>query len=323
MSMTTQRPAHATHVDGCIGREESGEALLDRSIGPFSAKGATVEEISDTLLEHHVPLSFVQADVEATISVELGDATVRNVLDAVVARAPGYRYGVIDGRLVLYPRDQKWTMPLEGVKLGPSSRLGVGIHLADELRRRAPGLARLAGPTLAGNGDSFVYSDVVAVATPASVIDLFVQLLGQRASAIISVTRGGGDRPELTLSGVELLQSLLLTAETTTLRDRTATAQLKLLGKLYGDKRLDLTAGSCGTTYSSSDEKVIAVSADGLVTVRGSGKAVVTARNEGSLAGLLFTVILPTPPDGPPLARRLPKTPDSLLPLFVSSRGEG
>jgi hypothetical protein len=43
----------------------------------------------------------------------------------------------------------------------------------------------------------------------------------------------------------------------------------------------DVWSASSGTTYTSSDEKVVTVNPDGLVTARGPGKARITALNGG------------------------------------------
>ena len=288
---------------GCPWGAVIGERLLDARVGSFSCTDVTVESVWLQLAsDHAVPLSFIQAEPEAKISLDLRDATVRQVLDAVVARAPAYRYGVIHDRLVLFPRDQKWDMRLDGFKLGPADRFSVAVHLADELSRRVPAFAGLLPPTYLVMGRvGSIYRDVVTVASPGTVLELLVQLLGPRPSAVFSLTRDRRGHQVLELSGLELLPSFVVTAPTTTLRDRADTVQLKVLGKLRGvGESLDFTAGSCGTTYSSSDEEVVAVSADGLVSVRGSGTATVGAWNDTSLSSLLFTVILPATPKGPP-----------------------
>jgi hypothetical protein len=298
-----QPVVHGAVVAGCPWGAVIGERLLDARVGSFTYTAISVESIRAALVnEHAVPLSFIQAEPEAKVSLDLRDATVRQVLDAVVASAPAYRYGVIHDRLVLFPRDQKWEMRLEGFKLGPADRLTVAIDLADELSRRVPALAGLLPPTYVVMGRvGSIYRDVVTVASPGTILELLAQLLGQRPSAVFSLDRDRWGHQQLDLASTQLLPSFVLTAPTTTLRNRADTVQLKVLGKLRGvGEPLDFTAGSCGTTYSSGDEKVVAVSADGLVSVRGSGRATVSARNDNSLSALAFTVTLPATREGPP-----------------------
>ncbi len=293
--IATQLFFHPAVATVCPWTEVGGERLLDGRVGSFSSTDMTVEGVWDALVSQHaVPLSFIQAAPEAKVSLDLRGATVRQVLDAVVARAPAYRYEVIGDRLVLFPRDLKWEMRLEGFTSGPARRLDVAVDLVRELKRRDPDFAGLIAPAYRVIGsEGAIYRDVVKVVSPGTILELLVQLLGQRPSAVFSLGRDRWGHQFLDLSGVQLLQSFELTAPSTTLRDRADTVQLKVLGRLRGlGERLDFTAGGCGTTYSSSDEGVITVSADGLVSVRGTGRAVVIARNDDSLSSLPLTVIL-------------------------------
>jgi hypothetical protein len=76
-------------VAGCPWQEVVGERLLDQPVGDLSCKDLEVSKVAFMLAEKHaVPLSFVQADNDARVSLDLHDATVRQVLEAVVARAP-------------------------------------------------------------------------------------------------------------------------------------------------------------------------------------------------------------------------------------------
>jgi hypothetical protein len=317
-----QPPAHGATGSPCTWREVRGERALDWRIGPVSCIRKTAEDVWAVLaLDHDVPLSFVQADPEEMVSFELRDATVRQVLDAVVTRARSYRYLVIGERLVLFPRDAKWMRHIEGITLGPAPRLKVTSELAHELGHRVPGFAELHGTAVVGDPSSFIYRDPVTIAAPGTALDLLVQLLGERRSAVFSLSRTPWGALELGLSGVDLLQSFRLTAPTTTLKDRGETVQLRVVARLKGGGEvLDLTAASCGTTYSSENEGVVAVSPDGLVSVRGSGTAIVSARNEGGLSALRFSVVLPETETGPPPPAPLRGSSESYL--FRPRHGE-
>ncbi len=60
-----------------------------------------------------------------------------------------------------------------------------------------------------------------------------------------------------------------------------ATMQLEVLGILIDDSEIDLTPSASGTTYRSSNDDVVTVSAEGLVTAVAEGDAVITATNNG------------------------------------------
>ncbi len=57
--------------------------------------------------------------------------------------------------------------------------------------------------------------------------------------------------------------------------------QLEVLGILIDDSEIDLTPSASGTTYRSSNDDVVTVSAEGLVTAVAEGDAVITATNNG------------------------------------------
>jgi hypothetical protein len=81
--------------------------------------------------------------------------------------------------------------------------------------------------------------------------------------------------------------------------------QLKLTGTLhYNGSSRDLTLAACGTVYTVSDERVLSVSRDGLVTVHGSGEAEVTASTERLSDWVKFKVDLPVTPDAATAAQR-------------------
>src|ERR1700676_2078703 len=148
----------------CPWPEATGERLLERRVGTLSLAEVGVDKaVAEISSRSDLPLSFIQALPHSTISLELHDASVREALDAVVERAPEFRYGFVGRRLVFYPKEAIWQTRLDNLQLGPGPRLAVTRALAAELARRLPGLAHLAGPWVLGNASSYTYQDVVSV----------------------------------------------------------------------------------------------------------------------------------------------------------------
>jgi hypothetical protein len=282
---------------GCPWPAVSGRRLLDRQLGSVSFTHARVYDIVANLAEEHgVPLSFIEASPDEKLTITLPRCTLRRLLDQVATAAPGYRYGFFGPHLVLYSSDPKWQARVGDLKLGPGSRYEVSRALVKELRRQVPAQVRLS-TWLYGSLDSFLYKDEVAVAGPASVIELFAQLLGSRVSAtFMVVTTGESSRESLALGWARLLKSLEVTASTTTLRQRDERVQLQVSGILPDGTRQELTAARCGTTYRSVDEKVLAVGADGQVTAVGRGQASVVVTHDGTTKPILFRVTLGSAP---------------------------
>lgn len=92
--------------------------------------------------------------------------------------------------------------------------------------------------------------------------------------------------------------SLAIAAPTTTLNFVGATTQLTVTGTFPNGFTRDLTAQSTGTSHTTSNPAIATVTPDGLVTAFSSGTAVISARNEGVLAAILITVVLPNDADG-------------------------
>jgi hypothetical protein len=290
---------------GCPWPEAMGQRLLDRRVGTLSLSLVEVEKaVAEICDRSDLPLSFIQASTHPKISLELHDASVRQALDAVLAQAPEYRYGFVAERLILYPQEPVWQTRLEDISLGPGPRLQVARALAAELARRLPFFAHLSGAFVLGNGKSYTYRDIVTVRGPGSLLDLFVQLLGSRPGTFFIFDKPTEARANLSVSSQDQLRSLNLVAPATTLRDRGETVQLRVIGTLRtgGDK--DVSAGACGTVYTVSDERVLSVGPDGLVSARAGGKAEVTAANEHQENRVTFTVTLPETAPGAPTGRQ-------------------
>ncbi|HXM71270.1 MAG TPA: Ig-like domain-containing protein, partial [Thermoanaerobaculia bacterium] len=289
----------------CPWPEAMGQRLLDRRVGTLSLSLVEVEKAAAEICDRSdLPLSFVQAPSHRKISLELHDASVRQALDAVLAQAPEYRYGFVAERLILYPQEPVWQTRLEDISLGPGPRLQVARSLAAELARRLPFFAHLSGAFVLGNGKSYTYRDIVTVRGPGSLLDLFVQLLGSRPGTFFIFSKPTEARANLSVSSKDQLRSLKLVAPATTLRNRGETVNLRVIGTLRtgGDK--DVSAGACGTVYTVSDERVLSVSPDGLVSAHASGKAEVTASNEHQEDRLTLTVTLPETAPGAPTGQQ-------------------
>ena len=279
----------------CVWTNESAQRALAQRLGELSVHDETVGRVAARLVNNHdVPLSFIESDEDVKISFVMSQATVQGVLEKIVDLAPVYRYGTIAGHLVLYPRNTKWDARLEGVHIGPGPRDRVAFKLTDELERRLPAFGKF-GTWFEGNHNSYVFLDSVSVVGSGSVVELLVQLLGTRPSALFSVDKPPLFAwPMLSLGGVRYWQALKLTSPVQVLH-RGEKVQLKLVGMLPDGTHREVTAGACGTVYLVSDEHVVTVSTDGLVTASGIGETWVVARNADQVNTLGIQVVNSAP----------------------------
>jgi hypothetical protein len=283
----------AAPVGSCGWPEATGEHLLERHVGTLSLRHVDFETALAKICDaSDVPLSSVQLDDLGMINLELKEANVRDALDALMQQVPTYRYDLIGGRLVVYPRDPLWGRKITDISLGPARRLEINRALVKELARRVPELANLAGPWVMGDTGSYNYNDIVSVHGPASILDLILQLLGNRPSVFIILDRRPGSHPSLSVATQDQIVSLSARAPTTVLHGRTETAQLDVTATLWTGAVKKLASSACATVYSVADDKVLTVSADGLVAAKGNGTTMVTITNEHSSAFVTFTVSL-------------------------------
>jgi uncharacterized protein YjdB len=92
--------------------------------------------------------------------------------------------------------------------------------------------------------------------------------------------------------------AMALTSASTQLTSTGQTAQLSAIVQLPGGSTRDVSLGTAGTSYISSNPAIVSVTADGLVTAVSSGVAIVSAANEGALGVLRFQVVLGGDTDG-------------------------
>jgi hypothetical protein len=239
--------------------------------------------------KRHLPLSFIESDAAPLLTFDLKDGKLRELLEKIVALAPVYRYRFVGARLVLYPVDAQWDMRIN-LRIAPGKRRWVGEALVVELRRRVPALAKLNPPWMFGDPSSFVYQDEVAVTGPASLVELFTQVLGDRASVSFMVSKLGGKVTTFWLTSEVLIRSLELTGPTLPLKRPGDSAQLSLVATLFDGSRQVLTAAECGTVYGTIDPKVLRVSPSGMVTAAGKGEGVASAISEDVIATITMRV---------------------------------
>ena len=78
--------------------------------------------------------------------------------------------------------------------------------------------------------------------------------------------------------------------------------ELPVVGDFADDVSRPLTAPSSGTSYQSSNDKVIQVLPDGMLKIVGNGKTVLTVKNRGKEASLDVHVAVGDEPNEPPVA---------------------
>jgi hypothetical protein len=121
---------------------------------------------------------------------------------------------------------------------------------------------------------------------------------GAQSEFIVLVPNGSNQVGPLKLGVIDPIPTRLeVTSYLNTFTTRGQTIQLSVRGVMPDGGVRDLTEGRRGTSYSSSNSDIATVSADGLVTGRRRGTAIISARNEGVLGAKVFTVLIPNDAD--------------------------
>lgn len=271
-------------ISGCLSPEELSNRTLKRHLGELSANNEAVASLVATLqTDYEVPLSFIEDDEDVKISFAMSGPTVEDVLARIVDLAPVYRYTTIGGHPVLYSRGTKWDSRLDSMPLGPGPRGRVASQLALELGHRLPVFAHF-GTNLSGDGGSYVSQDPISVIGSGSVVEVLVQLLGTRPSAIFFVENlPGWPWAQIFLGGVHYWRYLKPTIPAGVMHAGEL-AQLKAIGTLEDGSSQDVTSDACGTVYWVSNKRVVTIGGDGWVNARATGKAWIQARNSDEVA---------------------------------------
>jgi hypothetical protein len=126
------------------------------------------------------------------------------------------------------------------------------------------------------------------VAVPVSLAgSVTLQVIGTHADGSVSI----GDRIIQVVSAAAL-DFLTATPAAIRLYSHDSGNRARIEGAYADGVKRDLTAGSTGTTYLSSDPGVVTVDADGWLTPVADGSATVTATNNSKTADIAVTVAL-------------------------------
>lgn len=121
---------------------------------------------------------------------------------------------------------------------------------------------------------------------------------GQSAFFVIP-PNGSVDVPPIVLGAVTPVPTgINVTASVAVLTQAGATTQLTVTADYAGGTTADVTGPNTGTTYRSSNQMIATASANGLVTARTSGNAVIQATNEGRSGFISIAVVLSADSDG-------------------------
>jgi hypothetical protein len=205
-------PLLAETAEGCSWTGPDLDSVLDTTLPRVDLEGSLGSEVIEFLHEAGAPISFISGtaeDPEVRFRHPAG-ATIRDLLEDVMAQAPGYRLGVVDGKLVIYPFGEGYD---ELVDLGDpykAKRASALVSVLRELRSKSPPIIGLRLPTfksLAG-----AYGDLISVGGVRSVVEHLVSLAAGRPYLTFLIVRRTDGSMDSSLGWAEMIKELLIEA---------------------------------------------------------------------------------------------------------------
>lgn len=168
-----------------------GETMLNRRVSLAINKATVYNIVLELRQKHSIPLSFIQSHRSFSkpeeISINVSNRTIKEVLEMVKSSAPEYRYGVIEGHLVLYANEPKYHRTVDIASITNMRRFEAINSYIDSLRTRWPEFKELLRPPLKGDSRASAFTELVSVRPKRTVLQGFAQLLGNNQSVVFSI----------------------------------------------------------------------------------------------------------------------------------------
>jgi hypothetical protein len=225
-----------------------------------------------------IPVSFVSrssGDPYVRLQVPTG-TTTKGILEAIQAQAPGYQIGVVDGRVVLYPKDERYDAQIDITAKNDVTRGAAIYPLLRELKAKSEVLSLLVPPALRVMGRS-IWGYKVNVGGSRSAIEHIVSLMGNDPSITLRVVATGGGHLAYELDWTPVVRKIDLHVPSTV--HVGAGFQVAVTGRLADGTTISLSGENCGVTYN--------VLNGGFVDVDNAGRGVALKKGEG-LIGVIY-----------------------------------
>lgn len=278
-------PATVASVSECSWPGPSPEWVL--------AMNLTVEEMSGTLgkdiiaLFHRqgIPVSFFsRPDGDPPISlVVIKGMTVQEALEEIVRQAPGYRYGVVDGKVVIFPVGDEYDVPISVTRTGTVTRAAAYIHLLRQLKTGSEALQDMAAPVL--RGPNLLHRDLVEIGGAHSVVEHMTSLVRERGSAAFLVWCGEDRRLggilHVALAWIPLVERIDVAVPAVV--EPGAAFVVAVTATLVDGSVVRLAGPGCGVEYSPSKDGIVEIDEAGQGVARAEGTVNITIRYEDKI----------------------------------------
>ena len=267
--MSATVPVPAETFEGCSWAGPEPELILDRTLPAVDLMGSLGSEVIDFLHGVGAPVAFIsRAAEDPDVRFQRsGATTIRELIDEVLAQAPGYRLGVVGRKLVIYPIDEGFGALVTLGEPREVRRVDALLDLVHELGLRSPVLGDLWGPTLRPFGT--VCSDLISVGGPRTVVEHLVTLVVGRPTLTFVIYGHPYGGRKFSLRTADLIKEFLLEAPKRVEVGEEFQVVPRIV--LADGKPVTLIGSECWVYYQSLDESILKIDDGGRVIAIAEG----------------------------------------------------
>jgi hypothetical protein len=169
------------------------ENLLNaRVFFAYDLENVTVSETVKKMRECRIPISFIQVEESSEksnkrLNVKVGNRTLREFLQDIVSQAEGYKFGIIENHLILYPLDKKYESAVDVSSIGTQPRIDALSEFVFALKKQIQAFDNLSPPVLYSYFNATLYTKPIALPPKMTVLKGFVRILGEDPGAVLSI----------------------------------------------------------------------------------------------------------------------------------------
>ena len=174
--------------------DNSENVLNSRVVFAYDLQNVTVSDTVRKMREYRIPISFIQSE-ESTedstkhLSVRVKNRTLREFLLDIVSQAKGYKFGIIENHLILYPSEKNYENVVDTSFVGTRNRIDAISEFLSALKEQIRGFDDLRRPVL-NNPEYFTggfYTEPISMPPRTTVLNGFMQVLGRDPHAILTI----------------------------------------------------------------------------------------------------------------------------------------
>jgi len=246
-------------------------------------------EIFLRLHQQGIPVSFIlRSSEDPYVRLKVGSTTTtREILENILTQAKGYRFGVIAGRVVLYPEDERYDAQINITNRSDVTRGAAIYPLLRELREKSEALRRLKLPALRGYGKS-IYGYKVKIGGTHTVIEHMVSLIGNDPSVALRMMPEEDGNLLYLLDWTPVVRKISARAPLTIAAGEAFS--VTVTGTLADGTSISLEGEGCGVEYSAINREIVEVDDLGRGVARKKGIGIIAVDYEDQYASVKIQV---------------------------------